>query len=184
MLAFGRVLSDDLRFWIATGTFSSYEGETMGRALTIATAAAFALVLAGCGGETDEAATQTSPAQTETVTTTTAAKANRVPPTRRTLVGRWKRFGELLVAEFKPDGTFAIDGRGDLASPDVAGTYTLRGDTIRFTARSSLTCAAGDKWIWRASLQRLTTSEYLHAVYTKGGCNIATGERWILTRIG
>lgn len=158
----------------------------MKRALTTAAIAAVVFGLAGCGGETDDVATQTLATQTETVTTTTGDKAERVPPTRRTLVGRWKQFGVVLTVELKADSTFAIDARGDLEFPAIRGTYTLRGGTVRFTVLTSRICFKGETWVWKASLRRGTTEEFLHVIYTKGECGGESlkGERWLLTRVG
>ena len=158
----------------------------MERALTMAAVAVVVFGLVGCGGEADDAATLTLGTETETVTTTTEGKAERVPPTRRTLVGRWKKFGDSLIVELKADSTFAIDARGNLEFPAVRGTYRLRGDAVTFTATTSRICFKGDTWVWKASLRRGTTEEFLHVLHTKGGCNrrVVKGERWLLTRVG
>jgi hypothetical protein len=139
---------------------------------------------AGCGDETDEAATQTSTAESETATTETEKKPTRTRPTQRTIVGKWKRLQYLMVAELKANGTFAIDGRGDLEAPDAAGTYKLQGDLVRFTNGRSKVCAKGDTWVWKAGLQPLTKREYLYVLFAKGGCYVQKGERWIFERVG
>ena len=36
---------------------------------------------------------------------------------------------------------------------------------------------------WKASIQDLTLEDYLHVRFVEGGCGIATGEVWLLTRV-
>jgi hypothetical protein len=84
------------------------------------------------------------------------------------------------------DGTFVMDWSGHLEDPAVAGTYTLRGDTVRFIVLSSSFCTRGDTWVWKASLRRGAVEEYLHVLHTRGGCTgeVEKGERWLRTRVG
>jgi hypothetical protein len=156
----------------------------MARALTIAIAALVAFGITGCGDETDEAATQTSTAESETVTAATEKNSSRVRPTQRTIVGKWKKLNDTLVAELKANGTFAVDQGGDFEAPEAAGTYKLQGDLIRFTNGTSKICAKGDTWVWKASLQSLTNREYLYVGFAEGGCYVQKGERWIFERVG
>jgi hypothetical protein len=88
------------------------------------------------------------------------------------------------VVLFRANGTFAIDTHGDFMNPaGAAGRYMLRSNTVRFTTSAAGFCKAGDTWVWKASIQDLTLEDYLHARFVKGGCTIATGEVWLLTRV-
>ena len=148
-------------------------------ATKVVTVSVLILVPVGCGG-----GDESQDAQPPTTSTTSTTASERVPVTGETLVGKWKQVGTLVVVLFRPNGTFAIDTSGDFVNPaGAAGKYMVRDSTVRFTTSAAGFCVAADTWEWKASTQDLTSEEYLYARFVKGGCNVPTGEVWIMTRV-
>jgi hypothetical protein len=159
----------------------------------IATGALLALVLAGCGGGSDEARTETSSspsgAETETSAAETETSNKHVQPEvdgalpkPRRLVGTWSQMGDRLLFRFSHDGTFAVDNDSNLDEPYAAGTYAVVGRIIRFTSNGP---GCADTWTWKAGIteQRDPLDDVLDIVIVRGGCGAATGTRWSFARI-
>jgi hypothetical protein len=142
--------------------------------------AAFALILAACGGGVDGADAPPSPQNggvTEESTIEGAA------PTVSKLDGIWLSDGGYL-ARFGVDGTFAIDHDGLLDStPAAAGTYGLGGRTITFTSVGSKVCAEGDRWAWEAGFPE--AGRLLTVISEDGSfeCSLGIGRELRWTRV-
>jgi len=108
------------------------------------------LVLAACGGEGEEAATQasTSPGGTTTVP---LPEIEEPPPTAKRLVGTWSRTGSSTLFRFNADGTFAVDTHRLDVPYYAEGTYELDGSTVAF-ATSRPECA--DIWEWQTGIKK------------------------------
>jgi hypothetical protein len=89
-----------------------------------------------------------------------------------------------LLVQFRPDGRFAIDNRGQLHSePAVRGTHRVDGDTITFTIAGGDACTSGDSWAWRASLPENGRLKIVHTEEATGECLVPSGTEWTLIRV-
>ena len=139
------------------------------------------LVLAACGGEGEEAATQASTAPGGT-TTVPLPEIEEPPPTAKRLVGTWSRTGSSTLFRFNADGTFAVDTHRLDVPYYAEGTYELDGSTVAF-ATSGPECA--DIWEWQTGIRKAKDrlEDELHIVFLEEGCDIPTGAEWTLARV-
>lgn len=136
-----------------------------------------ALLATACGGTDEKPGVAVSPQRVPT-------KA----PTTLDLNGIWLQVEDTselgLLAQFRPDGRFAIDNAGQLhTDPAVIGTRRVDGDTITFTIGGGHACTSGDSWAWRASLPDNGRLEIVHAEEASGNCRVPSGTEWTLIRV-
>ena len=97
---------------------------------------------------------QSSDAPVATVPTpTTVADGfeSPVPPTAEGLAGIWHTDGKQILVRFSPDGTYALDDRGNLdTDPRDTGTYEIEGSTVTFSSSGDGSfCGAGSQAVWQ-----------------------------------
>jgi hypothetical protein len=150
----------------------------MGAANTFAVAAT-ALLMAACGGGGVE-----DPTVDEN-----APVVQGGAPSRADLAGIWLQVEDKsslgVLVRFSPDGTFAMDDRGALATrPAARGTYKLGGDTITFTSgEGSDVCTEGDSWAWQTGLSEDGRLHVVHTDEAAGACRIPGETEWTLIRV-
>jgi hypothetical protein len=115
-------------------------------------------------------------------------------PTQDRLVGLWVSDPSLdaypdqliMLLEFNPDRTFAIDSEGRIGTTPVAkGSYDIDhgARTVTFTSEGSRICTKGDTWAWEFTV---TGEGRLHAVIVEDGdpaCSMGPGTKWKFTRV-
>jgi hypothetical protein len=137
------------------------------------------LVLAACGGEGEEAATQASTSADGT-TTFSLPEIEEPPPTAERLVGTWSQTGAALLFQFSEDGTFAFD-RQNVDTPFARGRYEVDGSKISLSSTGR--CA--DTWAWEVGIAEGEDplDDELHIVFLDSGCEIPPGAEWRFARV-
>jgi hypothetical protein len=116
-----------------------------------------------------------------------------LPPTVSRIEGVWVKdprpigpcCGESrILLRFTPDGTFAFDAGGDLATPDVLGTYKVTGRMITFTSGPRGAACPNDTFGWEAGIPEDGRMDW---VFVQSGrwanCSVEIGTEWTLTRV-
>lgn len=107
-------------------------------------------------------------------------------PTTENLAGIWVSVHgsspTSLMMQLNPDGTYAIDDSGRVATtPAVAGTYEIEGDRIALVAgERSAKCTIGDIFAMRAGVSE---DGRLETVFVEPGCTVAAGTRYTWARV-
>ena len=102
-----------------------------------------------------------------TATSAPAADVDGFPPTREQLAGLWYEdsgsgeWGQPILAEFGPDGTFTLGGVLHTDSW-LYGTYEVGGHRVTFTVAGGA-CGSGDAFGWDAGIVADGRLEAVHA---------------------
>jgi hypothetical protein len=140
-------------------------------------------VSVGCGGGEEPGGSQAGTVATKAPETNAVERLPWPPPTAESIVGKWSREGQQLIARFKPDGSFAFDDRANLKNPFTQGTYELEDSTMAFESELEGECRGGT-WTWETGLDTEGSTDRLYVIFTKGGCLVPTGAKWTFSRVG
>jgi len=100
------------------------------------------------------------------------------PPDEVALHGIWLLQGSGSLLRLSEDGSYAIDGTGELGTdPSDMGTFRVHAGTVTFTSgASSRACRPGDRWVWKDVAQDGRATE---GTVTKDECrDRADGSTW------